>query len=115
MGSISALVFDGQSWTPYLISSTSAGLPGTIYSIFTESNGSFSSSSNLSLGAIVGIGLAISLFIVLALVAIGVLFAYAKRRSQGYRHPPTEKNLTKLPPTALLGNLDAGDNSYRYL
>ena len=41
-GAVSAALFDGQTWTPYLLSSNEAGVPGTIYSIFTEMDAVFS-------------------------------------------------------------------------
>ena len=65
------------------------------------------------MGAVIGIGLAISVLLLLILVGAGLLFAYIKRRREGYQHPPQEyeKNVHRIPPDTLFGNLRNGNEA----
>lgn len=85
-GTVSGALFDGADYAPYLLSNTVTGTPGSIRTIFSEQQISFSSGgSGLSRGAIIGIALAISFFITSSIVLCGLLAAYVRRRRDGYR------------------------------
>lgn len=89
-GTVSGALFDGADYTPYLLTNTAASTPGSVRTLFSDQQISFSSSgSGLSRGAIVAISLAIAFFITSATVVCGLLAAWLRRRREGYR-PATQ-------------------------
>jgi len=131
-GNTSAVLFDGNSFTPYILSTKADGSNGVIYTLFSERTQSFSSHGTLlilfpsiqfprhgltrclghvALGWVIVISLAISLFLILLLVVGGIIAARIRRRREGYvRAPGTppigEETLERVPPAQLLGALE---------
>ncbi|KAK9478219.1 cortical protein marker for cell polarity-domain-containing protein [Lipomyces japonicus] len=91
IGNVSAALFDGDSWTPFVYSTRQDGSPGKINSLFVQATKSLElryaeqSSHNLAKGFVVLISLAISLAIMFAIISIAILIAfYRRRRDAGY-------------------------------
>ncbi|ORY81922.1 cortical protein marker for cell polarity-domain-containing protein [Protomyces lactucae-debilis] len=99
-GTFAAALFDGVAWSPYLLASGTSQAEtrsGVIRTIFTEQQATFgkSTGSGLSKGAVIGIALAMALFVVFMIVALGVLVAWWRRRREGYR--PANQQMTPAP------------------
>ena len=108
-----AALFDGTNWTPYILATSSSGGPGTIYGLFSEYQPVFNTAKHLSVGAILAIGLGISLFIMMLLISFGLLVAFFRKRRQGYRKAPQMADKAwpgQLPPTFIT---QPGNNEQR--
>ncbi|GAB7363843.1 hypothetical protein MBLNU230_g4408t1 [Neophaeotheca triangularis] len=112
-GNCSAALFNGTSFQPFLLTSTSDGSPGSISRVFVENPDNLmnpSSSSNLALGFVVLIGLAISLALIMILVLIGLLAERWRRRREGYVPMSSSMersgNLDRIPPETLFQGLE---------
>lgn len=104
---VSAALFDGATYTPFLTTISNSSSTGIIRTLFSEQLTSFSSrSGKLSRGVVIVIALAIAFFIVFTIVALGILMAYMSRRREGYR-PASQVMPEKLPPSNLYGDGDA--------
>lgn len=105
---VSGALFDGASFTPYLLTSTITARPGSVRTLFSEQLISFSAGgSNLARGVVIVIALAIALFIIFSIVAIGILAAWLRRRREGYRPAnQVEKMPAAVPPQSLFGEDD---------
>ncbi|CCG84017.1 protein of unknown function [Taphrina deformans PYCC 5710] len=103
----SGALFDGAAYTAYLLSNTIDDRPGSVRTLFSDQLISFTSSgSRLSRGVVVVIALAIALFITFAIVALGILAAFIRRRREGYRpanQTMPEKAPAAVPPQSLFG------------
>jgi hypothetical protein len=109
-GTTSAAVFDGKTFVPYALTSTSSNdISGSIASIFVENSDFFTTNSgkHLPLVAVVLIGLGISLVLMLAIVAAGLLLDRIRKKRQGYVPAPTTYagGMSHIPPQELLENL----------
>jgi hypothetical protein len=109
-GNASSVLFNGTTYTPYLITSLNDGGPGTIAGVFVSDPRGFGihSSRSLALGLVVLIGLAIALGLIFLLVLIGILIERQRRRAEGYvAMPPTRggPNISRIPPSHLLAQL----------
>jgi Rax2 C-terminal beta propeller domain len=116
-GPVSAVFFTGQSFIPYLLTSTLTGTPGLITGLFTQNTQSFSSTHHVPIGWIVVIALALSLFLILLLVIGGIVAARIRRAREGYMPAPVapsvgEENLERVPPERLLENLEGRRAEY---
>ncbi|KAL7274706.1 hypothetical protein RUND412_002378 [Rhizina undulata] len=116
-GNASAAIYDGTTWTPFLLTSKSDGSAGSISSVFSQREQSFATNgSKLAKGFVILISLAIALGLVFLIVVLGVLASYISRRREGYIPAPTsmsgiEKSASmqdRLPPESLLSNLNQG-------
>jgi hypothetical protein len=109
-GNASSVLFNGTSYTPYLITSLNDGGPGTIAGVFVSDPRGFGihSSRSLALGLVVLIGLAIALGLIFLLVLIGILIERQRRRAEGYVPMPASRggpNISRIPPSHLLAQL----------
>ncbi|KKA29702.1 hypothetical protein TD95_005312, partial [Thielaviopsis punctulata] len=113
-GSVSAVVFDGTTFSPYLLTQGVNNNAGSISHIFVETSNFFkSSSSHMRLVFVVLISLAISLGLVLIIVAAGVLLDHMRKKREGYAPAPTNmadrgSGLQRIPPHQLLEFLERG-------
>ena len=109
-GNASAVLFNGTTWEPFILTNTNDGTVGSVSGIFVSNPQNFinSSSNKLPLGLVVLIGLAIALGIIFFLVVAGILIERQRRRREGYVPMTTDKNknLERLPPETLLANLN---------
>ncbi|KAF2707617.1 hypothetical protein K504DRAFT_39689 [Pleomassaria siparia CBS 279.74] len=111
-GSASAVLFDGATLVPFLLSSTSAGTPGSLSQVFVENPQSFfaSNKKNLALGFVVLIALAIALALTFLLVVAGIMLEWYRKKNRGYMPAPTNysdkmANVDRVPPEHLFGTL----------
>jgi hypothetical protein len=114
-GNASAAVFDGSNFTPYALTTSSGDSPGSISQIFVQNKNFFTSSSGgrLPLVAIVLIGLGISLFLMLLIVAAGLFLDRLRKKREGYTPAPTSmidrgSGIQRIPPGQLLESLGKG-------
>lgn len=108
-GTFSGALFDGASFTPYLLSNTASGTPGSARALISEQQISFSSgTSGLSRGVVVAIALAIAFFITCSIVLCGLLAALIRRRREGYR-PADQVG----PEKAGSGSATYGDGNFQ--
>jgi len=113
-GSASAAVFNGTGFTPYALT-TGSGSSGSISRIFVQNQNFFTSNSGsrLPLVAVILIGLGIALFLMLAIVAAGLLLDRLRKRREGYMPAPTSmidrgSGIQRIPPHQLLESLGKG-------
>ena len=110
VGNCSGVLFDGTNYTGFLLSNEGSQ-PGSLSQVITEQSQSFNTSaSQLAVGFVVLIALAIALGIIFLLIALGLLIERRRRRAEGYRPAPQnyfEKtaNMGRIPPERLFGNL----------
>lgn len=117
-GRVSSALFDGMTWTPFLVSSTGSGDSGIISSFFYSASTFTLSPSYLSVGIVILISIAISLGVVFLVVIIGLLVALHQRRSDNNNNAASAKTVaggyngddeeeTNRRPTSLLATLNA--------
>ncbi|KAL8292370.1 hypothetical protein RQP46_001836 [Phenoliferia psychrophenolica] len=109
--STSTALFDGETWYPYLVSTSALGGAGVVSQFFYSiTDFSLAGRHHLSVGIVILISIAIALGVVFLLVLIGLLIALA-RRSDEPAYPPSQPRLRtdqsddlrpKHHPTALL-------------
>lgn len=131
-GNASAALFNGTSFTPFLLSNSGNG-PGSISQFFTQNKQAFSTSGKittatlspglpiihvltwslagtLKLGFVVLIALACAAACIFLIVLAGLIMERRRRRKEGYRPAPQnyyEKttNMSRIPPEHLFGSL----------
>ena len=116
-GNASAVLYDGNSYQPYILSTKSDGSSGIINSLFSEYTQSFSTTGHLAIGWIIFISLAISLFLIILLVIGGLIAARIRNKREGYIQAPGsppvgEANLAHIPPAQLFGDMDGNRRGY---
>lgn len=108
-GNASAVLFNGTTFVPYLITSKDDGGQSSIAGIFVSNPTGFSyhASHQLALGLVVLIGLAIALGLIFLIVVAGILLERRRRRNEGYVPMDTNRdaNLARVPPSSLLARL----------
>lgn len=110
VGNASAVLYNGTSYEPFILTSMDDGSQGSLSAVFVSNPQNFitSSSHHLALGLVVVIGLAIALGIIFLLVCAGILLERRRRRLEGYVPMTADKssNIARLPPEALFQNID---------
>ncbi|KAI1128897.1 cortical protein marker for cell polarity-domain-containing protein [Nemania abortiva] len=116
-GTASGAIYNGTTLQPYILTSgtnTTLG-HGSLSKIFVEKENFFKSSSSrgLALGFIVLIGLAISLGLMLLIVAAGLALDRYRKKRDGYVPAPTSmidrgSGMQRIPPHELLDSLGRG-------
>ncbi|KAG0169751.1 hypothetical protein DFQ29_009564 [Apophysomyces sp. BC1021] len=109
-GNVSAAMFDGSSWYPYIVSSKIDGMPGLISKIFHESACCTVSDVNhhLPIPTVILISIAISLGLIFALVAAGFFVIYLRRWYSRQDGPePMPPWLPNQRASSLIAMLDA--------
>ncbi|KAF3905909.1 hypothetical protein ABW21_db0200139 [Orbilia brochopaga] len=92
----SAAIFDGISWTPFILTRHNDGSSGSLDAFISESKHTFNEGAGkLAVGLVVLVSLAISLALVFLIVVVGVIAAYIRRRREGYMPAPTR--ITPVP------------------
>ncbi|KAK0668109.1 cortical protein marker for cell polarity-domain-containing protein [Cercophora samala] len=113
-GTASAVLFDGQEFRPYALTSNRGNTAGTISRVFTEHSNFFDKGgSPLPLVFVVLIGLGISLALMLLIVVAGLLLDRLRKKREGYVPAPTSmydrgSGIQRIPPRELLENLSKG-------
>lgn len=110
-GSCSAALFDGQTWYPYLLTSSKNGTSGSIQSSFTTTPCcTFEHDRKyLSVPAVILVSIAISLGIIFLCIALAFIFILFKRRGRNEHQvvDPMQEWKPKYRPHSLLALLDA--------
>ncbi|KAI1357516.1 cortical protein marker for cell polarity-domain-containing protein [Xylaria arbuscula] len=116
-GTASGAIYNGTTLQPYVLTSsmnTTMG-SGSLSKVFVEKENFFKSSSKhgLALGFIVLIGLAISLGLMLLIVAAGLALDRYRKKRDGYMPAPTSmidrgSGMQRVPPHELLDSLGRG-------
>ncbi|CAI4216664.1 unnamed protein product [Parascedosporium putredinis] len=110
-GKASAVIFDGESYRPYALTTGSGNGAGSIARIFSQNQDFFTAGGgNMPLVFIVLIGLAISLGLMLIIVAAGVFLDRLQKKREGYVPAPTtmvdrSSGIRRIPPANYLNPL----------
>ncbi|KAL2827707.1 cortical protein marker for cell polarity-domain-containing protein [Aspergillus pseudoustus] len=111
-GNASAVLFNGTTLTPFIISSTSDGKPGRMSRMFYENDNPYArKSGHHSNGIVVLVAFCCALGCVFLIVIAGVIFNKIQRRRQGYMAAPqavgTDRptSMRRLPPEYLFNSL----------
>jgi hypothetical protein len=116
-GNVSAALYNGTTFTPFLLTSSADGSPGSVAGVFVQNPSNFFKTNrhNLAVGFIVLIGLAVSLAIVFLVMFIWLMIMRYHRKLEGYQKAPSppmdgggHDNLQRIPPEQLLGALPHG-------
>ncbi|KAI0817920.1 cortical protein marker for cell polarity-domain-containing protein [Xylaria sp. FL0064] len=116
-GTASGAIYNGTTLQPYILTSgTNATVgSGSLSKIFVEKENFFKNSSKngLAIGFIVLIGLAISLVLILLIVAAGLALDRYRKKRDGYIPAPTSmidrgSGMQRVPPHELLDSLGRG-------
>ncbi|KAE9991018.1 hypothetical protein EG327_000620 [Venturia inaequalis] len=113
-GNASGALFNGTTWTPYLLSVSGSG-SGSMSQVFVEKPGNFfkNSGHHLAVGLVVLVALAIALAIIFILVIAGILSERYQRNKDGFQQlpqvpPKGNENMSRIPPEHLFGNIGPG-------
>ncbi|PKS10492.1 hypothetical protein jhhlp_002244 [Lomentospora prolificans] len=110
-GTASAVIFDGQAYRPYAFTTNSGNTVGSISKIFSQNQDFFTAGgSNMPLVFVVLIGLAISLGLMLIIVAAGIFLDRLQKKREGYVPAPTtmidrSSGIRRIPPSQLFESL----------
>ncbi|KAK2765510.1 hypothetical protein FQN54_008364 [Arachnomyces sp. PD_36] len=111
-GTASAALFNGSDLTPFILSTTAGGQPGSLAALFTENKNTLSGDDGShSRGIVILISFCLALACVFLIVLIGVILNRIQRRRQGYvRAPQTygtdrQTSLRRVPPEHLFESL----------
>lgn len=113
-GPASAVLFNGETFTPFALTITSDGRPGTIARFFSESGNFFAKKDGrMPLVFIVLIALGISLGLMLLIVVAGLVLDRLRKKREGYVPAPTSmydrgSGIQRIPPHELLESLGKG-------
>lgn len=112
-GNASAVLFNGTTYEPYILTNMEDGSQGSLASIFVSNPQNFMNNNDhhLALGYVVLIALAISLVILGLVVAGGFLVERHRKRREGYvpiggARVDKSTNIARLPPETLFQNLE---------
>lgn len=111
-GNASAVLFNGTTFEPYILTNMDDGSQGSLSAIFVGNPQYFmdKNDNKLALGLVVLIALAIALGIIFLMVVAGILIERRRRRKEGYV-PMTatfdrSNNIARVPPESLFHNLE---------
>ncbi|KAH9831218.1 cortical protein marker for cell polarity-domain-containing protein [Rhodofomes roseus] len=110
-GNASAALFDGQSFTPYIVTASASGSAGVLYGlIHSFSTFSFAQKHFLATGIVILISIAIAAGIVFLLALIGILWTLFSRRDDKIKldsGPVDEDDDSSHRPSSLLEHINA--------
>jgi hypothetical protein len=111
-GTASSALFDGTTFIPYIMSSTSSGTPGFISSLFHSfSSFSFAQHHYLHVGVVILISIAIAAGVVFLLALIGILWTLFSRRDDKLGKyegdEDDDDDSTRHRPSSLLDHINA--------
>ncbi|KAI9569562.1 cortical protein marker for cell polarity-domain-containing protein [Boletus coccyginus] len=114
-GSASQVLFDGQTFIPYLASVTAQGTLGYVSSVFYSiANFSFGQQSFLATGIVILISIAIAAGVVFLLALIGILWTLLSRRDDKltrYENEEDDEDSLQHRPSSLLEHINAATRS----
>ncbi|KAF7298190.1 SH3 domain-containing protein [Mycena chlorophos] len=111
-GNASSVLYDGQSFFPYIVSSTASGAAGAINSLFFSfSTFSFTQHKFLATGIVILISIAIAAGVVFLLALIGILWTlFSRRDDKATKFDAAEEDdddSTHHRPSSLLEHINA--------
>ncbi|KAJ7622816.1 cortical protein marker for cell polarity-domain-containing protein [Mycena polygramma] len=111
-GNASSALFDGQSFFPYIVSTSSTGSSGTVSSLFRSfSTFSFTQHKFLATGIVILISIAIAAGVVFLLALIGILWTLFSRRDDKLNKfdaaEDDDDDSTHHRPSSLLEHINA--------
>ncbi|PGH17879.1 hypothetical protein AJ79_00778 [Helicocarpus griseus UAMH5409] len=109
-GSASAALYNGTTLTPFILTTTADGQPGTVAELFSENKNTFKGGRRPhSRGIVILVSFCIALGCVFLIVLIGIILNRIQRHRQGYVTAPrgTDRrpDLQRVPPEHLLDSL----------
>ena len=111
-GNASVALFNGTTIVPFVLATKADGSPGTMAQMFVSNPQNLlhgNTGKHLALGLVVLIGLAIALALIFILVVVGILLERYRRKREGYVPMVRDRgagNLSRIPPSELLGGLE---------
>ncbi|KAJ7124876.1 cortical protein marker for cell polarity-domain-containing protein [Mycena epipterygia] len=111
-GNASSALFDGQSFFPYIVSTSSTGSSGTVSSLFRSfANFSFTQRRFLATGVVILISIAIAAGVVFLLALVGILWTLFSRRDDKLNKfeaaEEDDDDSTHHRPSSLLEHINA--------
>ncbi|KAF8320722.1 hypothetical protein DL93DRAFT_2215739 [Clavulina sp. PMI_390] len=114
-GNVSSALFDGQTWYPYLTSTTSSGATGAIAGLYHSfTTFSFTQRTFLATGVVILISIAIAAGIVFFLLLAGVLWTLLSRDSSEMDHKmfaEEDDASVQEGPSSMLEHINAATRS----
>ncbi|KAH7328859.1 cellular morphogenesis protein [Stachybotrys elegans] len=113
-GIASAAIFNGTTFQPYALTTSSRNGAGNIAKIFTQRDDFFTEEGgHMRVAFVILIGLAIALGLILLIVVAGIVLDRIRKRREGYTPAPTSmidrgSGLHRIPPHELLESLGQG-------
>ncbi|KAJ5929345.1 hypothetical protein N7454_007193 [Penicillium verhagenii] len=111
-GNASAALYNGTTVTPFILSSTYDGQPGSMSQLFSENQNPYdTTSSHHSNGIVVLVAFCCALGCVFLIVAAGVIMNKIQRRRQGYSAAPQSfgtdrpSDMQRVPPEYLFNSI----------
>jgi len=109
-GNASAVLYNGTTFEPFLLTTKNAANQGSVGAIFVSNPQALLTmgGNHLAVGFVVLIGLAIALGIIFFIVVAGILLERRRRRKEGYVPMAAERsqgNLSRIPPEKLFGTM----------
>ncbi|ERF74467.1 hypothetical protein EPUS_03905 [Endocarpon pusillum Z07020] len=110
-GNVSAVLYNGTTFTPFILSSTADGQPGSVSQMFSSRvNPLRSGGGRHSNGITVLVALCAALGTIFLVVLLGVIIDRIQRRRSGYtripaNHTDKSSNINRVPPETLFGSL----------
>ncbi|KAI0305506.1 cortical protein marker for cell polarity-domain-containing protein [Multifurca ochricompacta] len=112
-GQASSVLFDGQTFIPFIASSSASGTPGSVSGLFNSlANFSFTQRHLLATGVVILISIAIAAGIVFLLVLLGILWTLFSRRDEVLsKYDPADigddDDSAQHRPSSLLAHINA--------
>ncbi|KAF8433112.1 cortical protein marker for cell polarity-domain-containing protein [Boletus edulis BED1] len=114
-GTASVVLFDGQTFIPYLASMSAQGTLGYVSSLFYSiANFSFGQESFLATGIVILISIAIAAGVVFLLALIGILWTLLSRKDDKlsrYENEEEDEDSIQHRPSSLLEHINAATRS----
>ncbi|KAG0650835.1 Bud site selection RAX2 [Hyphodiscus hymeniophilus] len=113
-GSASAVLFNGTTFQPFALTTTSTNTGGSLSQLFSQEQNSFKSiRHHLAVGFVVLIALAIALGLTFLLVIIAYFAERYRRKREGYMPAPSatfdrNNGMSRIPPSQLFSSLGQG-------
>lgn len=109
-GDVSSVLFDGQSFVPYIVSASASGSPGAVSGlIHSFTSFSFARRHFLAVGVVILISIAIAAGVVFLLVLVGILWALFSRKEDQVKTIDQDEDDDSLHqrPSSLLAHVNA--------
>ncbi|KAJ3557907.1 hypothetical protein NP233_g11623 [Leucocoprinus birnbaumii] len=110
-GNASSVLYDGQTFIPYIVSTSSSGQAGFVASLFHSfAKFSFTQHKFLATGIVILISIAIAAGVVFLLALIGILWTLFSRRDDKVKYDAAEEeddDSTHHRPSSLLEHINA--------